>query len=64
MMVDVRIGGINEIGSGAVRPLNVVGALIGTNARWLPAAFWLNKITLVTHRGHILHTIRWRDCQR
>jgi hypothetical protein len=26
-----------------------------------PAPFRRNKITLVTHRCHILHTIRWRD---
>jgi hypothetical protein len=29
----------------------------------LPAPFWRNKITLVTHRCHILHMIRWRDCE-
>jgi hypothetical protein len=38
-----------KCGSGAVRPLNVVSAPIGTYASCLPAAFGRNKITLVTH---------------
>ena len=41
---------------------NVVGAPSGASGS-LSARRWRNKVTLVTHRCHILHMIGWRDCE-